>query len=892
MKNYRSFILEAKTKSSNTVVMAFGRMNPPTTGHAKLVDKVRELAQQHDAHHEIILSHSHDSEKNPLTQAQKIKHAKRYFPGANITGSSSEQPNFLEHAKRLHQAGHDHLVMVAGDDRVGEYQKILNKYNGSHEGALFNFKKISVVSAGSRDPDAEGVEGMSASKMREHAKNNNFDGFRQGVPSHVSDKHAKELFNDVRKGIGIKEEQVNEACWDGYKQVGMKKKNSRMVPNCVPEESSVLNKPTMSPEEIAKKHKVDVSEIQKQLKVGIGVEKEHTKNEDTAREIALDHLGENPKYYAKLKKYVESVVKVGIMIQDDFGEVGKVVSLRENAVVFNVLQTGMMKSVEYGYFDIVESIGHIATGAPDYFFGGVADAPKDKQEEAGHSDPSPQDKDIRGKKHSTPSKYYRGLSSDTKKRRYSDFRQKAQKSWKDPSAYTDAPGDKEAREKDMPQSKHTKKYHALYDERINNSQMRDDMNEEASKGLAAKAKKSGIPLSTLRKVYNRGMAAWRSGHRPGTTPQQWAMARVNSYITKGKGTYYGADADLRKENISTDYVGTGMNVPYYGSYDKVAVHNEGKDIDKMFEEFLEENVHALDTNMESHLFGTNAARKAAEQMTPGEPGYVGQNKKLPDSAYHSREGEETNQKEKKTKKSQEEDYAGADYNSRLSGSPRAVGGLGGAYSIGIQENMLPNVPSIRAWALKEATQRNFIQRYGDDAGEKLLEAAYRMTTAKSSFISFRQKLDEADYAPQAFSMGSGSSPVLSPPETGYAKQAFGESKKKPKMEKVNEDEVTFHCEEDELIETLQWDEETHPIEEAEYQGKKVPLGKPMKGDVKKSKVYVKGPSGRVVKVNFGDKNMTIKKNIPARRKSFRARHHCDTNPGPRWKARYWSCRAW
>jgi hypothetical protein len=672
----------------------------------------------------------------------------------------------------------------------------------------------------------------------------------------------------------------------------MKKKNSRMVPNCVPEESSVLNKPTMSPEEIAKKHKVDVSEIQKQLKVGIGVEKEHTKNEDTAREIALDHLGENPKYYAKLKKYVESVVKVGTMIQDDFGEVGKVVSLRENAVVFNVLQTGMMKSVEYGYFDIVESIGHIATGAPDYFFGGVADAPKDKQEEAGHSDPSPQDKDIRGKKHSTPSKYYRGLSSDTKKRRYSDFRQKAQKSWKDPSAYTDAPGDKEAREKDMPQSKHTKKYHALYDERINNSQMRDDMNEEASKGLAAKAKKSGISLSTLRKVYNRGMAAWRSGHRPGTTPQQWAMARVNSYITKGKGTYYGADADLRKENISTDYVGTGMNVPYYGSYDKVAVHNEGKDIDKMFEEFLEENVHALDTNMESHLFGTNAARKAAEQMTPGEPGYVGQNKKLPDSAYHSREGEETNQKEKKTKKSQEEDYAGADYNSRLSGSPRAVGGLGGAYSIGIQENMLPNVPSIRAWALKEATQRNFIQRYGDDAGEKLLEAAYRMTTAKSSFISFRQKLDEADYAPQAFSMGSGSSPVLSPPETGYAKQAFGESKKKPKMEKVNEDEVTFHCEEDELIETLQWDEETHPIEEAEYQGKKVPLGKPMKGDVKKSKVYVKGPSGRVVKVNFGDKNMTIKKNIPARRKSFRARHHCDTNPGPRWKARYWSCRAW
>jgi hypothetical protein len=81
------------------------------------------------------------------------------------------------------------------------------------------------------------------------------------------------------------------------------------------------------------------------------------------------------------------------------------------------------------------------------------------------------------------------------------------------------------------------------------------------------------------------------------------------------------------------------------------------------------------------------------------------------------------------------------------------------------------------------------------------------------------------------------------------------------------------------------------MNEAEYQGRKVPLGKPMQGDVKKSKVYVKKPNGKVVKVNFGDKNMTIKKNNPARRKSFRARHNCD-NPGPRWKARYWSCRAW
>lgn len=90
---------------------------------------------------------------------------------------------------------------------------------------------------------------------------------------------------------------------------------------------------------------------------------------------------------------------------------------------------------------------------------------------------------------------------------------------------------------------------------------------------------------------------------------------------------------------------------------------------------------------------------------------------------------------------------------------------------------------------------------------------------------------------------------------------------------------------------VMWFNEDDALDEAEYQGRNVPLGKPMQGDVKKFKVYVKKPNGNVVKVNFGDPNMTIKKSNPARRRSFRARHNCD-NPGPRTKARYWSCRKW
>jgi hypothetical protein len=105
------------------------------------------------------------------------------------------------------------------------------------------------------------------------------------------------------------------------------------------------------------------------------------------------------------------------------------------------------------------------------------------------------------------------------------------------------------------------------------------------------------------------------------------------------------------------------------------------------------------------------------------------------------------------------------------------------------------------------------------------------------------------------------------------------------------DEETYEGDDFHHAYDVMWFNEDDALDEAEYQGRKVPLGKPMRGDVKKFKVYVRKPNGNVVKVNFGDKNMRIKKSIPARRRSFRARHNC-ANPGPRTKARFWSCRKW
>jgi len=182
------------------------RANPVTSGHQLVVNKVLELAKKHNASAHVILSHSQDPKKNPLSPAQKLKHAKRAFPGVNVTASDESAPNFLAQAAKLHKQGVTHFHMVGGSDRAEEYHKLLHKYNGvKGPHGSYNFKHIEVHSAGERDPDAEGVEGMSASKMREHAANGNFKEFRKGVPSAMSDAHAKEMYGHVRKGMGIRE---------------------------------------------------------------------------------------------------------------------------------------------------------------------------------------------------------------------------------------------------------------------------------------------------------------------------------------------------------------------------------------------------------------------------------------------------------------------------------------------------------------------------------------------------------------------------------------------------------------------------------------------------------------------------------------------------------------
>ena len=184
---------------ANKLIFAFGRFNPPTIGHAKLMKEVITQAKKNNANHIVYASASTDSRKNPLDVNTKVKFMKKMFPQNNIKAAGGNQRTFMEILKFFNKM-YGEVIMIAGSDRIREFQALANKYNGRD----YEYKKITVVSSGERDPDAEGVSGMSASKMREMAKNNDYRSFKQGVPN-LSDSDSKSLFNAVKKGMGIRE---------------------------------------------------------------------------------------------------------------------------------------------------------------------------------------------------------------------------------------------------------------------------------------------------------------------------------------------------------------------------------------------------------------------------------------------------------------------------------------------------------------------------------------------------------------------------------------------------------------------------------------------------------------------------------------------------------------
>ena len=184
---------------AKSVAFSFGRFNPPTIGHEKLMDNTRRA----NRNYRIYASQSQDSKKNPLNFRNKVAIMKSMFPAHARKISSDKMTTAIDAMVQLYKEKHTDVVMVVGSDRVGEFDKLLKTYNGKRaRHGYYKFKSIRVVSAGERDPDAEGVSGMSASKMRKAAQDNDYKSFQKGLPPKF--KQGKLLFKTLQKEMGIK----------------------------------------------------------------------------------------------------------------------------------------------------------------------------------------------------------------------------------------------------------------------------------------------------------------------------------------------------------------------------------------------------------------------------------------------------------------------------------------------------------------------------------------------------------------------------------------------------------------------------------------------------------------------------------------------------------------
>ena len=195
---------EGEESTSTGAVIVFGRFNPPTIGHEKLLKAAATQARREDADLAIYPSRTQDKKKNPLDPTTKIGFMKTMFPDyqESIFDDNNARTIF-DVLSAKYAVGYKSVTIMVGQDRLAEFQGLAQKYNGSD---LYDFEEIKVVSAGARDPDADDVSGMSASKLRAYAAEDDFNAFSKGVPNKMTVIQKKEMFNAVRKSMNIKEE--------------------------------------------------------------------------------------------------------------------------------------------------------------------------------------------------------------------------------------------------------------------------------------------------------------------------------------------------------------------------------------------------------------------------------------------------------------------------------------------------------------------------------------------------------------------------------------------------------------------------------------------------------------------------------------------------------------
>lgn len=515
-----------KEAVSGTAVITFGRMNPPTVGHEKLVNKIISVAINEKGTPLVYLSKTQDAKKNPLTYDQKIQYAQALFGKKYVIKSNAR--TIIEVAKEL-QKQFSKLVVVVGSDRIDEFNNLLQKYNGKD----YSFNDINVVSAGDRDPDMDDVSGMSASKMRAYAADNDYASFKKGVPTR-NENLIKSLFKDVRKGLGINE-QLNFAV-DQF--LAERVKNGKVDP------LSPMGRTKLTGAEVAQYYK------------------------------------NNPR--AKQAANRDDNVKLGIELALDLS----------GNMNYAIKEIDKLKRNLSKHPEVQKALRHANEEVNPELYRAASIQERLQKEE-----------DKESKQQKQQPGYYKGLGNSTKDKRQAHFNKKTKMDDDNPKAYEPAPGDAEAETKP---SKHSNKFKKMFGEAVKGNmeraglkrphqllrqdstvnfdyrfkmyskakemealeKQRADVEKEITeqrikeiydlieqvefvnevsapeKALKDKAEKSGMPLNILKKVFDRGVAAWRTGHRPGTTPVQWGLARVNSFATKSPGTWGKADKDL------------------------------------------------------------------------------------------------------------------------------------------------------------------------------------------------------------------------------------------------------------------------------------------------------------------------------------------------------------
>ena len=532
------------------LVFTFGRMNPPTIGHEKLANKIKAVAKQEKADARIYLSHTQNPTKDPLSYQQKLSFAKKAF---GIAHKSSAKQIF-QILKEVYEEGYTDIIMVVGSDRVNEFSTLLKKYNGKGD---YDFDSINVISAGQRDPDAKGVEGMSGTKLRAIAKAGDFDVFKQAAASKLSDRDKKRMMDMVQKAL---KEDLEEVEWTDedtnlYEELEQLDISEALTPQQRQKRARLMKR--LAPK-IARMRK-----IKAKRKAGGDVLQKRARKQaiqKTRERVA----GEKGKKYSELSLSARQAIDK--RVQKQAGIVNKLATKLLPSVKKKELERVKRARTNEDFDALVEDtvktikVGESSVGAKDTSYALVKERKilaiglKDEmlklaEKEGGRvwkvnaesqvgdlvegKTEVRQDPDIKDREGTQPAVYYSGdMAKSTKKKRAAAFAKQAKMADDDPKAYKPAPGDASAKTKP---SKHTQKYKQMFGE--------EEQLDEKIKGLVKKSEKSGIAYGILKKVYDRGMAAWKTGHRPGTTPQQWAFARVNSFITGGK-TRTTADADL------------------------------------------------------------------------------------------------------------------------------------------------------------------------------------------------------------------------------------------------------------------------------------------------------------------------------------------------------------